>query len=68
MNTNKERILVLEILNKQMAIDINTIKEDVKDINGKFDLMLEKLDKKFAAKRTETVMKFLIGTILITVI
>ena len=49
--------MALEINSKNMAQDISEIKKDVKDISIKFDELIDKLDKKFAAKRTELAMK-----------
>jgi len=55
--TEKERILALEITQNQMAQDISEIKSEVKEINAKFDIMLEKMEKKFASKWVEWVIK-----------
>lgn len=46
-----ERILTLELNHKQMAIDVTEIKKDVKEINTKFDDLLEKLESKFVLRK-----------------
>ena len=65
--TEKERILALEITQNQMAQDISEIKSEVKEINAKFDIMLEKMEKKFASKWVEWVIKGMVWLILLTV-
>ena len=52
-----ERIVSLEVNQKQMAQDISEIKSEVKEINAKFDTMIEKLEGKYASKRVEWVIK-----------
>lgn len=52
-----ERILSLEINQKSMAENFAEIKVDVKEINGKFDALMEKLDEKYSAKRVEVAIK-----------
>jgi len=66
--TQSDRIMALEINSKNMAQDISEIKKDVKDISIKFDELIDKLDKKFAAKRTELAMKWFIAVICLAVI
>ena len=65
--TQSERIISLEISQKQMVQDISEIKTEVKAINAKFDVMIDKMEKKFASKRVEWIVKWLIGLILVTV-
>jgi len=55
--TQSERILTLELNQKTMAIDVSDIKKEVKEINVKFDTLIEKIDQKYAAKWTELAMK-----------
>jgi uncharacterized protein YpuA (DUF1002 family) len=50
--TQTDRILALEINSQNMAQDISEIKKDVKQINNKFDELIEKLDQKYAAKNS----------------
>lgn len=62
--TQSERILTLELNQKTMAIDVSDIKKEVKEINVKFDTLIEKIDQKYAAKWTELAMKRAIWIIL----
>ena len=66
--TQSDRIMALEINSKNMAQDISDIKKDVKTINDKFDVLLDKLDKKYSAKRVEIAMKGFIALICIAVV
>jgi predicted nucleic acid-binding Zn-ribbon protein len=50
--SQSDRILTLELNQKSMAQDISEIKKDVKEINSKFDELIEKLDQKYAAKNS----------------
>jgi len=52
-----ERILSLEINQKSMAENLTEIKADVKEINLKFDTLMEKLDEKYSAKWVEVAIK-----------
>lgn len=65
--TENERILALEINQCQMSEDIKEIKVEVKELNTKFDMIIEKMEKRFASKRTEWVVKWIIWIILVTV-
>ena len=51
-----------------MADNISEIKAEVKEINNKFDIMLEKLESKFAAKWTETAIKWFIVLVMTIVL
>lgn len=62
--SDQDRILTLEINQRIMAENISEIKKEVKEINEKFDVMIEKMEKKFAAKWVEWVIKWLVWIIL----
>lgn len=53
----EKEILNLEFNQTQMAKDIAEIKDSVKDLNNKFDDVLEKLDQKYAGKWVEISIK-----------
>lgn len=63
----KERILTLEIERTQMARDIDDIKKWQIQTNEKIDNLIVLLDSKFASKRVERVIKWMIWLILVTV-
>lgn len=72
--TESERLLTLELQKTQMAQDILEIKENQKDICNKMDnnhqeilKKFERLEWKFASKRVEWVVKWLIALILVAV-
>lgn len=67
MATESERILTLEINQQQMAKDLTDIKTEVKEINVKFDLLIEKLEKKFVM-RTEFKVAIWVISALATVV
>lgn len=67
-----ERLLTLELNQKNMAIDVSEIKKDVKEMSLKFDTLIEKIDQKYAAKRTEIAIKWaiwlIVGIVLSTMV
>jgi hypothetical protein len=50
-----------------MKEKIDSVDKKVDLLNTKFDLIIEKMEKKFAAKRTEWVVKGFVGLILLSV-
>jgi len=57
MTAESERILTLELNHKNMAEKLDKIECKVDGLNDKFDVIIEKMEKKFAAKWTEWVVK-----------
>lgn len=53
---------------KQMRDDIHDIKESVKAFDEKLDTLMDKIENKFASKRTETAMKWLITIVMWAVV
>lgn len=58
-----KKLSLVEQSQNQMSKEVTEIKEDVKSINVKLDSITEKLSDKFAAKRVETAMKWLITAV-----
>jgi len=67
MTAESERILTLELNHKNMAEKLDKIECKVDGLNDKFDVIIEKMEKKFAAKWTEWVVKWFVGLVLLTV-
>ena len=72
--TEKERLLTLELEKTQMAKDIQEIKEIQEKMCWKMDMnqkeimeIFEKLEKKFASKWVEWIVKWMIALICVTV-
>jgi len=55
-----EKLTTLSVIQNQMSKDIAEIKECQKETNFKLDNLLDKLDRKYASKWTEWVIKGLI--------
>ena len=65
--TQWERIMSLEVNSKNMAEKLEKIEIKVDHLNDKFDVLLDKMEKKFASKWTERVIKGMVGLVLLSV-
>lgn len=57
----------IEAMEKQNAKEHKLLFEKIDGIDSKLDWILDKFESKFAAKRTERVIKWMVGLILISV-
>lgn len=59
-----EKAVVLSVQDRQlMRLEFKELKEDVKNFDNKLDLLIDKLEDKFASKRTEKALIWVITAI-----
>ena len=63
-----EKIIILEKNQEFMKTTIGNVDNKVDKLTAKVDLMIDKLDNRYASKRTEQAMKRMIGAVMTGVV
>lgn len=63
-----EKIIILEKNQEFMKVTISNVDDKVDKLTAKVDLMIDKLDHRYASKRTEQAMRRIIGLVMTGVV